>query len=80
MTEAFEYSVPSECTDTQGAIDPKGPGNVQEPWPEPQPLPNGLPSVRPFELDMLPETAQAWIGDIAEHMRCPTLITWELPT
>jgi putative DNA primase/helicase len=40
-------------------------------WPEPQPIPNGLLPVEPFELELLPESIRPWIRDIAERMQCP---------
>jgi hypothetical protein len=43
----------------------------QEPWPEPQPLPAGLPDVEPFDLRLLPKRLRPWVQDIAERMQCP---------
>lgn len=40
-------------------------------WPDPVPLPEGLPPVPPMTLDMLPESLRPWIGDAAERMQCP---------
>jgi len=40
-------------------------------WPALDPLPDGLPSVAPFDLALLPEALRPWIGDIAERMQCP---------
>ncbi len=40
-------------------------------WPEPVPLPSGLPPVQPFSLAMLPEPFQDWVGDIADRMQAP---------
>jgi Protein of unknown function (DUF3987) len=45
-------------------------GGTQE-WPEPKPLPNGLPQVASFDIALLPETIAPWVADIAERMQCP---------
>ena len=42
-----------------------------EDWPEPQPLPSGLPDVAPFDFALLPETLRAWGEDICERVQCP---------
>lgn len=42
-----------------------------EAWPEPQPLPNELLPVEPFNLAMLPSEIRPWVADIAERMQCP---------
>lgn len=40
-------------------------------WPDPKPLPSGLPPVKAFDLDMLPSALADWVGDIAERMQAP---------
>lgn len=40
-------------------------------WPVPQPLPDDLPSVLAFDLDLLPEKFRPWIEDIADRLQCP---------
>ncbi len=40
-------------------------------WPEPQPLPDALPPVEPFEPALLPEAFRPWIEDIAQRLQCP---------
>jgi hypothetical protein len=40
-------------------------------WNAPQPLPDGLPPVPPFDLSMLPDSLRAYVADIAERMQCP---------
>ena len=42
-----------------------------EEWPEPLPIPDTLPPVDPFCLDLLPQSVRPWIADIAERMQCP---------
>jgi putative DNA primase/helicase len=37
----------------------------------PQPLPDPLPQVEPFDPLFLPEALQGWIHDISERMQCP---------
>jgi putative DNA primase/helicase len=40
-------------------------------WPDPQPLPDDLPDVMPFDFDLLPTTLRPWIEDISERLQCP---------
>ncbi len=40
-------------------------------WPDPLPLPEGLPPVPAMTADMLPPSIQGWLSDIAERMQCP---------
>jgi putative DNA primase/helicase len=40
-------------------------------WPEPTPLPNALPSVDPFDAELLPQALRSWVMDIAYRMQCP---------
>jgi len=40
-------------------------------WPTPQPLPDGLPPVQPFNPDLLPTALRGWVMDIAHRMQCP---------
>ncbi|MCQ4190750.1 DUF3987 domain-containing protein [Methylocystis suflitae] len=40
-------------------------------WPDPQPIPGGLPPVAAFQDDFLPMQLRPWIMDIAERMQCP---------
>lgn len=40
-------------------------------WPEPTPLPSGLPPVLPFNLALLPTSLQPWVLDISERMQAP---------
>ncbi|MEX2524306.1 MAG: DUF3987 domain-containing protein [Gammaproteobacteria bacterium] len=50
----------------------KGPAPaLSEDWPEPQPLPDGLPDVPELDPVLLPEALRPWIKDIAERIQCP---------
>jgi putative DNA primase/helicase len=40
-------------------------------WGMPEPLPDSLPPVEPFDIDLLPESMRRWNQDIAERMQCP---------
>jgi len=40
-------------------------------WPEPQPIPEDLPAVLPFDPLLLPRALRPWIVDLAERMQCP---------
>ena len=46
-------------------------GPAQIDWPEPQPLPEGAPTVEEFPLGLLPECLQGWISDIADRLQAP---------
>ncbi len=40
-------------------------------YPDPEPLPTGLPPVAPFSADLLPGSLRAYVMDIAERLQCP---------
>lgn len=40
-------------------------------WPQPQPLPSGLPAVPALEAEMLPEPLRSRAVDIHERLQCP---------
>lgn len=40
-------------------------------WPVLRPIPNTLPPVPKFDLDLLPDTIRPWVEDIAARMQCP---------
>ncbi|AHE57325.1 YfjI family protein [Sphingomonas sanxanigenens] len=42
-----------------------------ERWPNPKPLPSGLPAVKAFDIAMLPAPLAPWVEDIAERMQAP---------
>jgi hypothetical protein len=44
---------------------------VYEFFGEPQPLPDPLPKVEPFDPAFLPEALREWVYDISERMQCP---------
>jgi putative DNA primase/helicase len=39
-------------------------------WPEPKPLPKGLPPVASFDPDFLPDAISPWVIDITNRMQC----------
>ena len=41
------------------------------PWPEPLPLPTGMPEVAVFDFALLPDLLQPWASDICELIQCP---------
>jgi hypothetical protein len=45
--------------------------HAESDWPDPQPIPDGLPPVQAFDSRLLPKTIRPWIVDIAERMQCP---------
>jgi putative DNA primase/helicase len=44
---------------------------IHSDWPDPQPLPESLPSVLSFDFRCLPDTLRPWLEDISERMQCP---------
>ncbi len=40
-------------------------------WPDPEPLPVGLPPVEAFNAQLLPAALRPWVVDIADRMQCP---------
>jgi hypothetical protein len=40
-------------------------------WPEPKPLPNGLPKVDAFEYEFLPDRLAPWASDVSDRLQCP---------
>jgi hypothetical protein len=42
-----------------------------EAWPDPKPLPSGLPPVEAFDFALVPEALRPWIDDIATRLQCP---------
>ncbi len=47
------------------------PPNTAHEWPAPQPIPDGLAPVDPFDSAFLPESVAPWVADIADRMQCP---------
>ncbi|MGH8565663.1 MAG: YfjI family protein [Gammaproteobacteria bacterium] len=41
-----------------------------EEWPDPKPLPDGLPPVAAFDFALLPDTLRPWAEDIAKRVQC----------
>ena len=58
---------------THGAKTPIGEAkDDREPdWRKPDPLPDGLLPVAPFDMAFLPTSLAPWVADIAELMQCP---------
>ena len=61
------------CMDAATKVDP--PATNEPSWPDPSPLPNALPAVAPFDIDLLPEALRGWVADIAHRMQCPADFT-----
>jgi putative DNA primase/helicase len=40
-------------------------------WPDPEPLPDGLPPVDQFASEFLPNRLAPWVDDIANRLQCP---------
>ncbi|MFA7455640.1 MAG: DUF3987 domain-containing protein [Desulfobulbaceae bacterium] len=55
----------------EAALNAEPTAEAGETYPEPMPLPDGLPPVAAFEMALLPETLRPWAADIIERMQCP---------
>src|SRR5439155_22938520 len=40
-------------------------------WGKPKPLPDGLLPIDSLDIEVLPESLKAWVGDIADRLQCP---------
>ncbi len=49
----------------------EGEPDVYVEFPDPEPLPEGLPPVAPFDSALLPEPLRGWIVDVSERMQVP---------
>src|SRR5262249_17824577 len=47
------------------------PDSVPAPWPQPDPIPSGLPPVPAFDAHLLPSALARWVADIAERAQSP---------
>ena len=56
----------AEGFDSFGSTEGRG---ISE-WPEPKPLPKGLPAVAAFDSDFLPDSIVPWVMDINNRMQC----------
>ncbi len=64
-----QHTTPENSANASHVVIVTGAG--QDHWPTPTPLPSTLPAVAPFDADLLPESLQAWVMDIAQRMNCP---------
>jgi hypothetical protein len=55
----------------QGKDGEQARGSQHPEWPDPAPLPEGLPSVQSFDPALLPDKLRPWVEDIAERMQAP---------
>ncbi len=44
---------------------------AEQTWGPPQPIPDDLPPVKPFNYELLPESVREFVSDVAERMQCP---------
>lgn len=54
---------PAEAGEPLGTTSP-------DDWPTPEPLPDGLPPVRAFDMALLPDSLRPWVGDICDRVQC----------
>ncbi len=40
-------------------------------WQDPDPLPNALLPVEPFDFELMPEALRPWVQDVVERIQCP---------
>lgn len=50
---------------------PKPVEQPQPVWPEPKPLPSGLPKVDAFDSAFLPDRLAPWVSDTSDRLQCP---------
>lgn len=67
VRHCFDFAIKQVASGAYGAVVV---GELDA-WPEPIPLPDGLPPVQPFDLELLPQALRNWVADIAERMQCP---------
>lgn len=72
LTVADETQIKPRSIPSSGSVPaPTDRVAPEENWPAPRPLPEGLPSVAPFDFDLLPRTLRPWAEDICERVQCP---------
>ncbi len=66
-------SASAPASDTSSCSDPTTLYSQPAPeeWSDPQPLHDELPSVYPFDCELLPKPFRPWIRDVAERMQAP---------
>jgi hypothetical protein len=57
--------------DRENLPDGDGGGGADRPWDDPEPLPDPLVGVMPYQSDLLPPEIRDAVDDIAERMQCP---------
>jgi hypothetical protein len=60
-----------EAQPSVSVVSSLGGDNRENQWGDPLPLPNKMPPVEPFRMELLPTVFQPWIADVAERMQCP---------
>jgi putative DNA primase/helicase len=59
------------CIESAGNCDEIADAAASTGWPEPTPLPDALPPVDPFDVELLPLALRPWVMDISHRMQCP---------
>lgn len=68
--EAVRATIQAAVMGEHQQAESEAPTSDSDAWPEPQPLPDGLPPVAAFDLAILPDTLRPWAGDICERVQC----------
>ncbi|WP_167759967.1 YfjI family protein [Paraburkholderia pallida] len=63
----------AEVDAARDAFYQRGPGHAEtgNGWAKPEPLPDSLKPVEPFDMALLPGSLQPWAQDIANRVQCP---------
>ena len=70
-TAADVWVLPMVAPDLSSVLAVPSMGDSAGNWPLPKPLPEGLPDVEPFDLELLPVAFRAFVADAAHRMDCP---------
>lgn len=71
VKRAVEGAQPAPAIERSTGTPAHSLGAAGDAWPDPQPIPDALPPVKPFDYALLPDALLPWIKDIGERVQCP---------